>query len=203
RINGLRAVLESHLNSPDFPTSPLRVDREGFNREHEFSRALLEFLAGELRPCYERERKRLEEREQGKFSDETRKRIEDALKHLNRFFQEITEKTGSGEGGEDPNPKEPKEGVLFFPLSTKLIVNKPRKVLLLVREDLVDQKSEVVATASEGISVQPEVASLSAQESLRWAPHKNFFCLPFTLVSSSLGARGTFTSLLECTGGQT
>jgi hypothetical protein len=113
RITGLRAVLERYLNSPDFPTSPLRVDRDGFNREHEFSRVLLEFLATELRPCYERERKRIEERGQGQFSSETQRRIEDALKNLNRFFQNITDLTGSGAGGNGNTPPAPQKGTAW------------------------------------------------------------------------------------------
>jgi hypothetical protein len=103
RIHGLRAVLDAHLNSPDFPTSPLRVDREGFNRDHEFSKALLDFLAKESKPCYEKERKRLEDQEKNKLSSETRKRIDEALKHLNKYFQQITEMAGAGSGQRPPS----------------------------------------------------------------------------------------------------
>lgn len=49
RVNGLRQVLESYLNA-EAPSSPLRTDRDGFNRDHEFGRALLEFIAEQLRP---------------------------------------------------------------------------------------------------------------------------------------------------------
>jgi len=199
RVHGLRDVLEAHLNSPDFPTSPLRVDREGFNREHEFSKALLDFLAKELRPCYEKERKRLEERDKDKFSVETRKRIDEALKHLNKFFQQITEKAGAGTGAQSEEPEPPTEPVVFYPASTKLTAGRPRKVLLLVRDDIVNDGCEIVATATDGITVQPEVEKVYRKLSARWTPHPNFFCFGFTVLSSGVGVQGTVTALVETT----
>ncbi|MBM3839770.1 MAG: hypothetical protein FJ398_17725 [Verrucomicrobia bacterium] len=199
RVNGLRAVLERHLNV-DF-TSPLRVDREGFNREHEFSKALLEFLAKELRPRYDRERKRVEERDQSKFSEQTRKKIEDALKHLNKFFQQITEKTGPGSGGEDEIPQPPTEPVAFFPRTTKLTAGRPRKVLLLVRDDMVNDGCEIVATATDGITVQPETERVYRKQSPRWPPHQNFFAFAYTVSASTVGLHGTVDALVECSDG--
>jgi hypothetical protein len=199
RVNGLRAVLERHLNV-DF-TSPLRVDRDGFNREHEFSKALLEFLAQELRPCYERERMRIEERDQSKFSEQTRKRIEEALKHLNKFFQQITEKTGPGSGGEDESPQPPTEPVSFFPRAIKLTAGRPRKLLLLVRDDVVNDGCEIVATASDGITVQPETERVYRKQSPRWPPHPNYFAFAFTVSASTVGLHGAVTALVECKDG--
>jgi len=49
RVNGLREVCEQCLNDSETPTSPLRTDRDGFNRDHEFSRELLDFIAIALR----------------------------------------------------------------------------------------------------------------------------------------------------------
>ncbi len=197
RITGLRAVLERYLNSPDFPTSPLRVDRDGFNREHEFSRALLEVLATELRPCYERERKRIEEREQGQFSSETQRRIEDALKNLNRFFQNITDLTGSGTGGNGNTPPAPQKPVSIVPSATTLTINRPRKLLVLIREDVVVDGAEIVASATEGLTVEPETAALSVKETARWTPHKEFFAVAITVTGSVLGIKGTVTVLVE------
>src|SRR5205823_10727782 len=109
RVSGLRKVLAAYLNA-ESPSSPLRVDRDGFNQDHEFARALLDFLAENLRPIYERERKLVENRNQGDLSAETKKRIDDALKQLNKYFQRITDLNGSGAGAagdEVPEPKEP------------------------------------------------------------------------------------------------
>ena len=202
RVTGLRAILEAYLNSPDFPTSPLRVDRDGFNREHEFSKALMEFLANELRPSYERERKRIEEKEQGKYSEQTRKRIDEALKHLNKYFQEITEKAGIGQGGDSEDPEPPKDPVSFSPRYTSLIVGHPRRVLLLVRDDIVTDGCQILTTSIEGIAVQPEIQTIYRKQSPRWTPHPNFFCFPLTLMSSTPGLNGAVTSLVECVGGQ-
>ncbi len=203
RVHGLRAVLEAHLNDPDSPTSPLRVDRDGFNRDHEFSRTLLDFLASELRPCYERERKRQEEREHGKLSTETRKRIDDALKQLNKYFQQITEMVGPGQGGEGHTPEAPKEPVSFFPQSTRLTFGRPRKVLLLIRDTVVADGCELVATADEGFVVQPAADTIYKKTSPRWPPHQNYFAIPFTVTASTLGQRGAVRSLVECADGQT
>src|SRR5207237_1377477 len=84
--------------------------RDGFNHDHEFSKALLDFLAEELKPYYEKERKRLEDQEKDKFSSETRKRIDETLKHLNKFFQQITEKDGEGSRAEDEKQEPSAEG---------------------------------------------------------------------------------------------
>lgn len=203
RVHGLRAVLDSHLNDPDSPTSPLRVDRDGFNREHEFSRRLLDFLADELRPCYERERKRQEEREHGKLSEETRKRIDDALKHLNKYFQQITEMVGPGQGGESDKPEAPKEAISFFPQSTRLTLGRPRKVLLLIRDTVVTDGCELVATADEGFVVQPAADTIYKKTSPRWPPHPNYFAIPFSVTAAALGQRGDVKSLVECADGQT
>ena len=203
RVHGLRDILEAHLNSPQFPTSPLRVDRDGFNRDHEFSRALLDFLGDELRPCYERERKRLEDREQGKLSENTRRKIDDALKHLNKYFQRITEKAGPGQGVEDDEPEVPAEAASFYPKSTRPIVGHPRKVLLLVRDDVVADGAELVATATEGLIVQPETDTIYRKTTPRWPPHPNFFCAPFLVTGATVGQQGTVTALVDFVDGET
>ena len=203
RVHGLRAVLEAYLNSPGFPTSPLRVDRDGFNRDHEFSRNLLDFLAQELRPCYVREQKRFEDRDHSKLSEETRKRIDDALKHLNKYFQQITEKVGPGQGGEGTTPEAPKDPVSFFPKSTRLIVGHPRKVLLLVKDSVVTDGCELVATADEGFVVQPETETIYKKTSPRWSPHPNFFAIPFLVTAGVVGQHGAVTALVELADGKT
>jgi len=111
-------------------------------------------MADQLRPCYEKERKRIEEKEHGKLSAATRKRIDEALKHLNKYFQEITDRTGTGDGADDRNPPAPKDPVAFFPKTTSPIVGRPRRVLLLVRDDVVSDGCAILATASEGLTVR-------------------------------------------------
>ena len=197
RVNGLRSVLEQHLNSIDFPTSPLRVDRDGFNLDHEFSKALFDFLSGVLKPYYEKERKLAEEKEQGSLSAETRKRLDEALKHLNKFFQEITEMTGSGVGTPDPEPQAPPEPVAFLPRRIKIIAGRPHHVLLLVRKDVVSDKCEMVATASDGISVQPETETIFIKKCLTWSAHDEFFCFRFTVSCLVVGQSGEVTVLVE------
>jgi hypothetical protein len=202
RVNGLRNVLEAHLNSPDSPTSPLRIDRDGFNRDHEFSGLLLDFLAKELRPCYERERKRLEQRDSGELSKETRRRIDEALRQVNKYFQEITERAGTGQGGETDVPIPPKEPVSFFPQSTKLIVDRQKRVVLLVRDDVVSEGCCILSSASDGFTVQPEMLNVYRSQSPRWTHHPNFFCFPFTISGALVGLHGSVDAIVECVGAE-
>lgn len=201
RINGLRGVLESYLNSPDFPSSPLRVDRDGFNLDHEFSKALLEFIANALKPYYEKERKLAEQKEEGQLSVETRKRIDDALKQLNEYFLKITGMTGGGTGVIPP-PKEPESAVLFLPQKTRLIAGVPRQVFLLIRDDSVSDGCELIATASDGISVQTEIEKIYKKKSPRWSIYPNFFCFRLTVSCSIIGHSGNVTALVEGANGQ-
>jgi hypothetical protein len=188
--------LESYLEA-EAPTSPLRPDRDGFNRDHEFARALLEFLADNLKPVYEREKKRLEEKAQGELSSETRKRIDDALKHLNRYFQRITELSGEGSGNGAKQIPEPVEPVVFFPQRTKLIAGHPRDVLLLVREDVIKDDALVLAGAEEGFTVQPETERIDKKDSPRWQPHRKFFAPRFLVSSAEIGKQGKVTAEVE------
>ncbi len=197
RVNGLREVCEQCLNDPEAPTSPLRPDRDGFNHEHEFSRVLLGFIADALRPVYEKERKRAREKDRGKLSAETKKRIDDALKHLNKYFHDVTELGGTGSGTPDDTPEEPKEAVVFYPQKTKLIAGCARQVFLLVRDDVVKSGAEVVATASESFTVQPETDRISSKDSPRWSPHKQFFVLRFSVASTEVGRSGIVDAVVE------
>ncbi|MCC6125050.1 MAG: hypothetical protein IT426_08820 [Pirellulales bacterium] len=196
RVNGLRTVLESYLNAEP-PTSPLLPTRDGFNRDHEFAKALIEFLAENLRPIYEKERKIAEEKDRSNLSSETKKRIDDALKHLNKYFQQITELTGGGVGPDPPPVPKPTDPVVFFPKHTKPTAGRPRQVLLLVRDDIIKSGAEVVASASEGISVEPETARIDKKECPRWPPHKEFFALQFSLNASIVGQKGKIDAVVE------
>lgn len=196
RVNGLRQVLEGYLDA-DAPTSALRPDRDGFNRDHEFAHALLEFISENLRPTYERERKRSEEQERGEMSSETKKRIDDALKHLNKYFQRITELSGGGTGTDTRDVIEPQEAVVFLPQRTRLIAGHSRQVLLLVREDAIKEGAEVIASASEGLRVQPETERIDERNCPRWPEHKRFFAVRFSVSSSEIGKQGLITAMVE------
>ena len=163
---------------------------------------MFSFLATHLRPIYDREKKRFEDQQKDKFSSETRKRIDDALKHLNKYFQQITEKAGAGSGGDGDDPEPPTEPVAFYPATIKLTAGRPRKVLLLVRDSIVNDGCEIVATASDGLAVQPEVEKVYKKLSRRWTPHPNFFCFAFTLSSVAVGVKGTVTALVDTINGQ-
>ncbi|HEV2350716.1 MAG TPA: hypothetical protein VG028_12815 [Terriglobia bacterium] len=202
RVHGLRKILEGYLNSPDFPTSPLRVDRDGFNGDHEFSRELLGFISGALKPYYERERHREEEKSKGRFSVATKKRIDDALKQLNKYFNEITGKTGPGGGTSAKEAEEPSELAVFLPKAVRLVAGRPRNVLLLVREDIGRDGGELCASASEGISVQPEVEQIDKRSCPRlkyagWIA--GYMCFRFSVGSDIVGHNGAVTALVDST----
>jgi hypothetical protein len=196
RITGLWQILQSYLNA-ESPTSPLRPDRDGFNRDHEFSQALLDFIATELRPLYEKERKRAEENQKGELSTETKRRVEDALKQLNKYFQQITELTGEGEGGNDEDIPEPTDPISFYPARTRLIAGRLKQVVLLVREDVVNDSAGVLATASEGLVVQPENEVITKKYCPRWSVHKKFYSLSFGVSAAAIGTQGQVTAIVE------
>jgi hypothetical protein len=200
RVNGLRRVLESYLNAKS-PTSPLRPDRDGFNRDHEFAAALLAFIFEHLRPIYEKERKLLEEKQHGEFSKEIKKTIDDALKQLNKYFQRITELVGEGTGTTDEKPPAPTEIATFFPSHTKLIAGRSKPVLLLVRDDAVKSGAEIVATASEGFSVEPETERIQKRDCPRWSAHENFFAIRFSVSCPEIGKRGEIGAVIEAKDG--
>jgi hypothetical protein len=161
----------------------------------------LDFIAAELKPYYEKERAIAEKRDQGELSAETRKRIDEALKHLNKYFSRITELTGSGAGAE-AEPPEPEQPVSFFPAKTRPIAGRPRQVLLLVRDDIVKDGCEVIATASEGIAVEPADMRIYRKKSPRWPPHPHFLAFTFTVACPIIGHRGTVDALVESADGQ-
>lgn len=70
-------------------------------------------------------------------------------------------------------------------------------MLLLVKDDIVNDGCEIVATASDGLTVQPEVEKIYRNLSPRWSPHRNFFCFAFTVSSSGVGVKGTVTALVD------
>ena len=202
RIHGLRKILEDCLNSPS-PTSPLRVDRDGFNTDHEFSKALLSFISKTLRPYYENERKREEEKGKGRFSAKTRKRIDDALKQLNKYFNEITGKTGQGDGTGSKESEEPIEWAEFFPRKVHLIAGRPRQVHLLVREDIGRDGGDLCASASEGITVQPEVEQIDKKSCprLKYPGWKaSYLSFRFSVTSDIVRHHGSVTALVDSTG---
>lgn len=202
RVRGLRKILEDYLNSPDFPSSPLRVDRDGFNTDHEFSRALLSFISNTLKPYYENERRREEEKDKGRFSAETKKRIDDALKQLNKYFNEITGRTGQGEGTGPKELEEPTEWAEFYPKKVRLIAGRPRHVPLLVREDIGRDGGELCASASEGISVQPEVERIDKKSCprLKYPGWKaSYLSFRFSVTSDIVRHSGTVTALVDST----
>jgi len=196
RITGLRQILESYLNA-DPPTSPLRPDREGFSRAHEFSQALLDFVAEKMRPVYERERQLADEKQQAGLSKETRRRIDQALQCLNRYFHQITELSADGAGpGERPVP-EPTQAVTFFPQHTKLVAGQARHVLLLIRDNIVANGAEVIVAASEDLDIQPETERIDFAICNRWSAHRHFFALRFTVSSSVVGHGGKVEAAVE------
>jgi hypothetical protein len=202
RVHGLRKILEDYLNSPDFPTLPLRIDRDGFNTDHEFSKALLGFISDVLRPYYEHERRLEEEKNKGQLSAETKKRIDDALKELNKYFKEITGKTGPGDGPGRNEPEEPSEWAEFSPKKVRLVAGRPRQVLLLVREDIGRDGGELCASASEGISVQPEVEQIDKKSCPRleypgWKA--SYLSFRFSVSSDIVRHSGTVTALVDST----
>jgi hypothetical protein len=129
RISKIRDVLEDILNRGK--ESPLTTTRDGFDAKHEFTQLLFKELKKHLEPIYRKEETRYNRSESVEVAPETKKRIQEAMKHLNKY---LTELMGEGEGGStDEERKWKDEPIQFVPTNARLTVGKPRIVHLVLR----------------------------------------------------------------------
>jgi hypothetical protein len=92
---------------------------------------LFKELKKHLEPIYRKEETRYNRSESVEVAPETKKRIQEAMKHLNKY---LTELRGEGEGGStDEQRKWKDEPIQFVPTNTRLTVGKPRIVHLVLR----------------------------------------------------------------------
>lgn len=152
RVSHIREVLNWFLNNGK--DSPLTTTRDGFDQKHEFTKLLFGELAKHLIPVYKREEQRFEKADADSLSTEAKKRINDAIKELNRLLKKI-----SGEGeGEEPEPTkiDPSMPLQFIPASTRLTVSVPRAARLYLQSNKANSKGAIIYdTSNPLVSLAP------------------------------------------------
>lgn len=188
RIIGIRAVFDHLLNSGK--ESPLTTTRDGFDLKHEFTQLFFKKIKEHLEPIYRKEEERYKKAETTELSAETKKKIQDALKQLNKYLSEFM-----GEGGDGRPEKEKWDDVpiQFFPQSTRLVVGMPRRVLVVLRaRDIKKGASVLVDSNNSKILVTPtsfEVDKLKANE--------GFIEQSIYLICDELHEKAKITAIVE------
>lgn len=138
RVKNIRSVIDWHLNAGK--ESPLTVSRDGFDAKNDFAKKLFDSLAGLLEPIYKREEERFHKGQDVEMTPESRKRMNDALKVLNKFL----ETTGEGEGESDEKQLDLTKVLQFLPSKTRLIVGRTRLIKLYLKREFGNKKGAIV-----------------------------------------------------------
>ena len=156
KISNIREVFTWFLNNGK--DSPLSITRDGFDTRHDFTKYLFSELSKFLDPIYKKEEERYNKSLKSDISKETKERIDQAIKELNKFLKEL----GSGEGEEPPPPPIPDKIIQFLPSETKLFVGKEKFVKLLVKKDKLKKESFIIIDSDNSqIEVRPLSSSFS------------------------------------------
>lgn len=193
RITNIREYFSWYLNNGK--DSPLTVTRDGFDGKHEFSKMLFQELSKYLEPIYKREEERFKKTSTAEVSHETREKINDAIKELNRYLKQLGE--GAGPGDTPPPPPTDIKDFQFIPEQTKPVIDQERYVRLYVKKGLLKPTTEIIFDSSNPrINVYP--LAYKIEEGKKHEDH-----LFFTLMvkSDALHESGTITALAESNSG--
>ncbi|HEY5176411.1 MAG TPA: hypothetical protein VII95_12690 [Terriglobales bacterium] len=98
RLSGIRPVLEHYLNVGK--ESPLTTTRDGFEPRHEFTQFLFAQLRKHLEPTYRKEGERQKKSDTQKLSAGATQRLNDAMRQLNKYLNELLGSGTDGDNGE-------------------------------------------------------------------------------------------------------
>jgi hypothetical protein len=188
RLSGIRSILEHYLNQGK--ESPLTTTRDGFEPRHEFTQFLFGALKKHLEPIYRKEEERQKKSETQDLSASATKRLNDAMRQLNKYLNDLL---GSGEDGTG-NGGEPKDlPIQFVPATTKIVVGQPRFVALLIREaDAKPRGMIMVDSSNEKIEVSP--SSLTTDKGNKI---KEFLGYRICITSDTLHEKALVTVVAE------
>lgn len=188
RLSGIRPIFEHFLNRGK--ESPLTTTRDGFDPKHEFTQFLFGSLKKHLEPIYRKEEQRYNESSADELSGKAKQRLDDALRHLNRYLNELM---GSGEDG-DGGTSEPKDvPIQFIPEKTKLIVARARFVALLVRaSDAKTKGSIMIDSSNPKIEAFPNLVPID-----KGATYNQFRSFRISVKCDSLHESATITALAD------
>ncbi len=106
RITGIRAVLESKLES-DEAFAVLKETRDGFDAKREITQRLFGLVEKHVKPIYEKEIQR-QRKGSNDRSEKLSQRVKDVLKAINQFNNEETDEEGT------QNPAPGRDEAIFF-----------------------------------------------------------------------------------------
>ncbi|MBS3944406.1 MAG: hypothetical protein KGZ42_02835 [Melioribacter sp.] len=188
RVANLREHLSWYLNNGK--DSPLTVTRDGFDSKHDFSKQLFKELTNYLEPIYKKEELRFKKSTTAVVSRETKEKIDEAIKELNRFLKQIGEGAGTGE---PPMPPKDLEKMQFVPLSTKLTINQEKIVRLYIMKDLIKKGTEIIFDSDNSkINIYPLASKID--EGKTW---NEYLVFSLSIKCDSLHESGIITALAE------
>ncbi len=154
RIQNIRNVFDWYLNNGK--DSPLTTSRDGFDLKHEFTKVLFKELSDRLEPIYKREEERFNKTFTEDISKETRQRINDAIKELNKYLKDLIGE-GEGDGPEPTTPCiDPDKVLQFVPDKIKLTLGRPRPIRLFLKKDTAKLSGGIICDANnEKIEISP------------------------------------------------
>lgn len=188
RLSGIRAVLEHYLNVGK--ESPLTTTRDGFEPRHEFTHFLFVQLRKYLEPIYRKEEERQKKSDTQKLSSGATQRLNEAMRQLNKYLNELLGSGTDGDGGET----EPKDvPIQCTPTKTKIIVGQPRFVTLLIRAIDAKPKGTIMLDSSNPkIEVYPTFLSTE-----KGSAYKQFLTFRLSLKSDNLHESAVVTALAD------
>jgi len=188
RLSGVRPILEHYLNVGK--ESPLTTTRDGFEPRHEFTQHLFAQLKKHLEPIYRKEEDRQKKSDTQELSAGAAQRLNDAMRQLNKFLNELLGAGLDGNGDES----EPKDlPIQFVPAKTKIVVGQPRFVTVLVRAADAKQKGTIMLDSSNPrVEVYPTMISVE-----KGVPYKQFLAVRVSLRSDSLHETAIVTALAD------
>ncbi|MGO9640469.1 MAG: hypothetical protein ACLP1Y_04070 [Candidatus Acidiferrales bacterium] len=188
RISGLRQVLENFLD--EGKESPLTTTRDGFDTKHEFTQFIFAKLKEVLGPIYRKEEEKHNKSDADQLSVQSKQRINDALRQLNKFLSDLM---GSGDGGDDGATPPQDVPIQFIPSHVKLVLGQARTVTLLVRtHDAAPKGSIMIDSSNPKVEVKPNIV-----ETDKGATSRQFTAYRFSLKCDSLHEGGTITALAD------
>ncbi|MEC9484808.1 MAG: hypothetical protein UMR38_02895 [Candidatus Izemoplasma sp.] len=156
-IHGISDVLREKLNAKE-PEEILRDSRDGFDRRHRFTNHMYHRVINVLRDVIE---KFNIERESISYSLNTNKKLLDALKKINSYFNELKL---SRIGGLDKGLSAPSEGLRFARPEINITRRKTYALQLFINTDDIEPKETILLSARSNNDIDIETSEITYQE---------------------------------------
>ena len=181
RLKGLSQVIREKLNQEQ-PEEILTDTRDGFNKRHDFYKT----LAKQVEPIIETVLLKLGEEKQEKPIELSKKKEwKEALKALNKYFEEELEEEI---GGINTGTKPPSDGLRFLNPSISITAGKKYSTKLLINTRLIPMGGEIIIdNKSKGINAAPSTILLTEED----AEQDDLIVKSISVSSNIVGAQGS------------